>query len=234
MNQIELYAQTGVAMTCRSYQEYEQMFMLDQDLISKGLVLDVASGASSFTAELNRRGYSAVAVDPLYRLSSEEIGELGQTEINTAIRKLSEKENLFVWDYYDSLENHLKIRNHSLNHFLKAYERDINKEKYIPAELPSIPFGNDVFSLVLCNHFLFLYQEQFDYQFHLNAIEELIRVTKKGGTICIYPLVGFKDEVYPELNELIKSLNKNGVTAEMVETKFRFLPSATHFLKINK
>lgn len=234
MIKTELYAQSGVAMTCRSYEEYEEMFMLEQNLLGKGFILDIASGASSFTAELNQRGYKAIAVDPLYKLSSEEIGSLGRKEIKIASQKLSKNENLFVWNYYNSKEHHDEIRNRSLNQFLDSYRRDKNKEKYIPATLPSLPFDNDTFSLVFCNHFLFLYQEQFDYKFHLEAIKEMIRVTKKGGLVCIYPLVGFKDEIYPYLDELIKTLNKIGVIAEIDETNFRFLPSAIHFLKIHK
>ncbi|WP_245308320.1 class I SAM-dependent methyltransferase [Halalkalibacter urbisdiaboli] len=99
--------------------------------------------------------------------------------------------------------------------------------------LPKLPFPNDRFSLVLCNHFLFLYQDQFDYRFHLDAIEELIRVMKKGGTICIYPLVGFKDERYPFIDQLIERLNQHVKVTE-TKTNFRFLPSATHYLRIDK
>lgn len=234
MSKNELYTQAGVAMTCRSYEEYQQMFMLEQDFLRKGKILDIASGASSFTAELNQRGYNAVAVDPLYKLSIEEISSLGRKEIEIASQKLSQNENLFVWNYYNNLVHHDDIRNRSLNQFINSYKKDENKEIYIPARLPSLPFDDGTFSLVFCNHFLFLYQEQFDFKFHLDAIKEMVRITKKGGSIFIYPLVGFKDEVYPNLDELIEALNKNGVSATIDETNFRFLPSATHYLKIDK
>ena len=76
-----------------------------------------------------------------------------------------------------------------------------------------------MFSLVFCNHFLFLYQEQFDYLFHFNAIKELIRVIKKGGSIYIYPLVNFKDEVYSHFEELIETLINKGIQIELVKTQ---------------
>lgn len=234
MNKKELYAQSGVAMTCRSYAEYEDMFMLRDELLAKESVLDIAGGASSFTAELHQRGCKAIAADPLYRLSTQEISTLGEEEMKIAAHKLSKNENLFVWNYYHNLEHHEDIRKHSLNQFLASYKNDKNKTTYVPTSLPSLPFDNDKFSLVLCNHFLFLYEAQFDYTFHLEAIEELIRVTEKGGSVCIYPLVGFNDDVYPRLDELIQKINKTGASAETVETNFRFLPSATHFLKITK
>ncbi|HHY74272.1 MAG TPA: class I SAM-dependent methyltransferase [Bacillus bacterium] len=234
MPKTELYAQTGVAMTCRSYQEYMEMFMLEEKLFSKGKILDIASGASSFTAELNKKGYDAIAADPLYNLTSEEIYELGQKEIKIASQKLSQNENLFIWNDYKSLNHHDEIRNRSLNQFIDSYSKDKHKEKYIPATLPFLPFENDTFSLVFCNHFLFLYQEQFDFKFHLDAINEMVRITKKGGLLLIYPLVGFKDEIYPHLGKLIDELTKSDVSAKINETKFRFLPSATNFLCIEK
>lgn len=234
MSRTELYAQAGVAMTCRSYQEYKEMFMLKEDLLSNGKILDIASGASSFTAELNQKGYEAIAVDPLYTLTSEEIYDFGKQEIMIASQKLSKNEQLFTWNNYESLKHHDEIRRHSLHQFIESYRKDKHKERYITAQLPFLPFENDTFSLIFCNHFLFLYQEQFDYNFHLDSIKEMIRITKKGGSILIYPLVGFKDEMYPYLGDLIKALNNNGVVAKIDDTKFQFLPSATNYLTIIK
>ncbi|KEF37786.1 hypothetical protein M670_03092 [Schinkia azotoformans MEV2011] len=234
MCKTELYAQSGVAMTCRSYQEYKEMFMLKEGLLRNGRILDIASGASSLTAELNQKGYEAIAVDPLYTLTSEEIYDLGKKEIKIASQKLSQNENLFIWDNYKSLKHHDEIRERSLNQFIESYREDNNKEKYISATLPFLPFDNDTFSLVFCNHFLFLYREQFDYKFHLDAINEMIRITQKGGSILIYPLVDFKDGIYLHLNKLIDDISEIGINIKINKTEFRFLPSATNFLTIEK
>ncbi|MGJ9381894.1 hypothetical protein [Salipaludibacillus sp. CF4.18] len=234
MNKKELYAQSGVAMTCRSFKEYEEMFELDVATLAKKAILDIAAGASSFTSELNQRGCNAIAADPMYRLSTEEINILGEEEMRIASQKLSKSENLFVWDYYQNLENHERIRKMSLKQFIASYKNDKSKTMYVPANLPRLPFEKDVFSSVFCNHFLFLYEAQFDYTFHLKAMKELIRVTQRNGSIYVYPLVGFNDEVYSHLKELIQEVEKTGASVEMIETAFRFLPSATHFLKITK
>lgn len=206
MSKTEDYEQLGVAMTCRSFKEYEKMFSLDEQLLKSGRILDVASGASSFVAELSKRGYDAIAVDPLYRLTLEEMTTHGENEIEIANKKLANAEHLFVWDSYESLESHYQIRLNSFQQFLESYKRNNIKEKYITAALPSLPFEDETFSLIICNHFLFLYQEQFDYDFHLNAINELLRITKKDGVIRIYPLVGFKNEMYPYLDKLTEIL----------------------------
>ncbi|MEJ9371850.1 hypothetical protein, partial [Schinkia azotoformans] len=170
----------------------------------------------------------------LYTLTSEEVYDLGKKEIKIASQKLSQNENLFIWDNYKSLKHHDEIRERSLNQFIESYREDNNKEKYISATLPFLPFDNDTFSLVFCNHFLFLYREQFDYKFHLDAINEMIRITQKGGSILIYPLVDFKDGIYLHLNKLIDDISEIGINIKINKTEFRFLPSATNFLTIEK
>jgi hypothetical protein len=65
MEKNNFYEQLGVAMTCRSFAEYERMFDLVKSDLQKGSILDIASGASSFTAMARRHGYEAFAVDPL-------------------------------------------------------------------------------------------------------------------------------------------------------------------------
>lgn len=234
MSRVSLYEQIGVAMTCRSYEEYERMFSLEESLLNKGKILDIAAGASSFVAKANMKGYDAVAVDPLYNLTLEEMTIHGQKEMKAATEKLAKNAHLFEWEDYKNLDHHDKIRKQSFQLFLEQYQKDKVKRQYIPGSLPSLPFKRETFSLVLCNHFLFLYQEQFNFQFHLEAIQEMIRVTKKGGIIRIYPLVGFKDEEYPYLDSLLETLNVGGVIAKKAKTDFRFLPSATYYLSISK
>ena len=60
------YPQTGVAVSCRSYREYMAMFALTEADLRRGAALDVAGGASSFTAALHARGIEAFAADPFY------------------------------------------------------------------------------------------------------------------------------------------------------------------------
>ncbi|HIW32242.1 MAG TPA: class I SAM-dependent methyltransferase [Candidatus Paenibacillus intestinavium] len=234
MKNKELYAQQGVAMTCRSFEEYESMFMLDETMLTTGKILDIAAGASSFTAECISRGYDATACDPLYKLSDDQIYEFGKQQLSIASEKLNSKKDAFNWNYYKDIETHDDIREHSLEKFIDSYRSDFDKEAYMNAMLPNLPFEDDTFSSIVCNHFLFLYQEQFDYSFHLAAIKEMIRITKKDGIILLYPLVGFKDELYPQLDVLQEELAELGVDVSIRSTEFRFLPSADSMLAIRK
>jgi len=256
MNKETLYEQIGVAMTCRSFEEYCRMFLLEDELPHDGNILDVAAGASSFTAELCKRGYGAFACDPLYKLSPDAMLKHGMQELELASSKLAAKQHAFVWKDYASLEEHDEIRHASLQKFIDHYRQEkledrTDKEqpyssnssvatlanrysRYMTGALPKLPYPDNSFQLVCCNHFLFLYQEQFDASFHHNALQEMLRVTKQGGRILVYPLVGFSNERYPKLPQLIEELQKQHADVKLRNTPFRFLPAADQFLEIIK
>ncbi|MDR6224927.1 hypothetical protein [Desmospora profundinema] len=139
MTQADFYEQKGVAMTCRSFDEYRHMFALTKKSLAQGPILDVAAGASSFTATANNRGFKAFAVDP-YQLPPKEIKKQGEQEIALIAKKLPPLTNRFLWDYYQNLNRHHQIRVDSLEMFLEDYERDSSKSRYLTAELPHLPF----------------------------------------------------------------------------------------------
>jgi hypothetical protein len=238
MNSNFHYEQQGIAMTCRSFEEYVSMFLLEESILAKETILDIASGGSSFTAEATSKGCRAKALDPLYTLSKSEMAEHGKQEIEVSTEKLSKMRHLFDWNYYGNLNKHRERRERSLETFLADYERGKEEGRYVKAMLPRTPFEEDSFSLILCSHFLFLYEEQFDYEFHEKAILELIRICSKGGEIKLYPLLNLKAKSYSYLSKLMLTL-QNGrsqyeVIVELVDTPFQFLPGATQLLSIKK
>ncbi|NRR20153.1 class I SAM-dependent methyltransferase [Brevibacillus sp. MS2.2] len=230
-----VYEQVGVAMTCRSYQEYVDMFSLTEEILTKGPILDVGAGASSFTVEACQQGREVIAVDPLYEMKPEEIDTKGKREIEESTQKLAGIAHTLLWEYYGSLGQHQQNRERSLKKFIAAYRADegIGK-RYVSGLLPELPFANDQFSLVLGSHFLFLYHQQFDEQFHLDAINELLRVCQPGGQIRLYPLIGLDRKPYSKLPQLMEEIQRFGHTSSLQPTSFRFLVGATHYLEIRK
>jgi hypothetical protein len=234
MERKSFYQQAGVAMTCRSYEEYVKMFDLDGLQLQGKRVLDVSGGASSFTAEADLRGILAEASDPLYVMPAKEIGENGKEEIKVSTAKLAGLQHLYNWDYYGSIERHRAGRERSLGLFLEDYSRPDSKARYHTGSLPELPFTEGSFSLVLCSHFLFLYEEQFDFAFHLAALKELLRICTKGGEVRIYPLVNFRTELYRGLPELLRTLEELGAAVQLLDTKLPFIPKSEQFLQIIK
>lgn len=226
------YEQIGVAMTCRSYEEYVRMFDLQQSDLENGTVLDVAAGGSSFTAEANARGYSAYAVDPRYGAGIEAWIKEAAQEIDTSTAKLAKIKENFDWSYYGSLDNHRAGREASIVRFAAHVQGGAETEHYVYGLLPKLPFADDQFSLVLCSHFMFLYANQFGPDFHIKAVLELMRICKPGGQIRIYPLISLNWEPYPELEQLLETISANGGRPELFPSRLPFIPGSSQYLKI--
>lgn len=234
MEQKRIYEQAGVAMTSRSYAEYEKMFMLHMNDLQGKRVLDVAGGASSFTTEARVRGIFAEAADPLYAKSPEAIEEHGMREIELVAAKMEKLQDVYDWTFYGSLLNHTAGRIEALNRFVKDFSCREGALRYHVAGLPSLPFERDTFDFVFCSHFLFLYEEQFDFAFHLEAVRELLRVCKPGGEVRIYPLLSFRTEEYSRLSDLINELSSAGHFVQKREASLPFLPNSHQYLGIMK
>ncbi len=230
----DVYGQVGIAMTCRSFDEYINMMSLREEDLAKGPLLDVAAGASSFTASARIKGFNSTAVDPLYSFSYAQMKDHGRNEIELSTEQLYRIAHTFQWDYYKTIKEHRKNREKSLECFLADYALDSHKERYQIGKLPHLPFEEGRFSLILSSHFLFLYHEQFFYPFHLASILEMARVLRKGGEIRLYPLVALNREPYPYLNQLKQDLATYGLIIELLPTSFRFLDGANEVLKIKK
>lgn len=224
----EHYEQLGVAMTCRSYAEYARMFDLSPERLFRGPVLDVAAGASSFAAEAERLGVEVTAADPLYSMAPVLIREKGLAEIETSTGKLAALKHRFDWSYYGSIDEHRAGRERSLERFYEHFSR--TPDRYAPAYLPHLPFADGEFSLVLCSHFLFLYQEQFDAAFHDAALLELMRVCRQDGEARVYPLLSLRWERYPQLEELMQALERRGIECRLERSHLPFIPGSSEML----
>ncbi|SFE37292.1 Methyltransferase domain-containing protein [Paenibacillus algorifonticola] len=226
------YEQVGVAITCRGYDEYLRMFGLEESDLGAGPLLDIAAGGASFTAEACARGYDAHAVDPRYAGDVESWIAQSADEIEISTNKLIALQEAFDWSYYKDPALHRAGRERSLELFANHLRSEAGKDRYRFGQLPQLPFGQGTFSLVLCSHFLFLYAEQFDFNFHKQAVLEMMRLCKPGGQVRIYPLLSLSWNAYPHMDELLKAVAERGGQAEFMPANLPFIPGSDLFLKI--
>ena len=227
------YPQAGVANTCRSFDEYVRMFDLKMETAASGPVLDVAGGASSFTAQLQERGIAATAADPFYAGEPERVLAEARKEIGVSSAKLAAAIASYDWSYYGSPERHRELREASYVRFAADFTRSDAASRYVAASLPRLPFADESFSLTVCSHFLFLYGEQFDENFHRAALSEMLRVTRKGGEVCVYPLVTLAWQTPLYLPDLLKDLSGLAIV-RTVPTALPFTPVRSPVLKLVK
>jgi hypothetical protein len=138
--------------------------------------------------------------------------------------------NNYKWDYFKDIKG---LRSHRLSALQDcANDMKESSERYIPVTLPSLPFKNEEFDILLSAHFLFLYADRLDYQFHIETLNELLRVTKEE--VRIFPLVDLEGKRYNPLDKLINYLTDNGCKVEEVNVPYEFQINANSMLKIKK
>ena len=196
----------------RNFDEYVRMFNLDEDLLSNK-ILDVASGVSSFCAEGNAKGYNIIATDKIYCLTVEEIDKIFKKSLDFMEKHLKKMFKCnFKWDRYRSIEEWRKSRERMFKIFIEDYKT--NKDRYIYTVYPKTNFEDDEFSLSLVGHFLLLYDNIFDYNFHKETIDELLRISEE---IRIFPIINLKGEKSIFLDKILNNYN-----AKIEKTNYEF------------
>lgn len=214
----------------RNRVEYMAFFDLG-DLPLHQRILDCAAGASSFTAEMSRRGHLVVAVDPLYGLSKAAIKariEAARAPVMAALRAAAGR---FVWDDYGTPEVLEATRLSAMKHFLEDYEEGRAAGRYFEAALPDLPFEDGAFDLALCSHFLFLYGAAFDLGFHLASARELVRVAREAR---VFPLLDLEGERSPHLAPLLDALASQGLATEVRRVGYEFQKGGDEMLVIRQ
>ncbi|MFT3783973.1 MAG: methyltransferase [Nibricoccus sp.] len=222
----------SVAFFGRTLAEYAQFFSLDVDALDELSVLDVAAGPSSFTAEACRRGADAVAVDPMYGCTPEALATHVQIDYDRMFAQIRAKPELVRFKSFRSIDEAELSRRSAADRFLTDYEQHFVHNRYLGAALPQLPFLDGAFDLVLCAHLLFVYANKFDYEFHLEACQELVRVS--SGEVRIHPLVGLGGKVYNELDRLRSDLDNVGIASEVVRVDYEFFKGTSSMLVLRR
>jgi SAM-dependent methyltransferase len=170
-------------ISSRSLAEYRAMFGLS-DAELTGRILDCAAGGASFVAELGPR-VDAFAVDPAYSRPDTELAAALAADTGRCADIATEHADHFVWDWYGTPQRRDRMRAAAAAAFLA--DKAARPERYLTASLPDLPFPDASFDLVLCSHLLFTWADPLDLEWHTNAVEELLRVTR--GELRLYPLV---------------------------------------------
>nr|WP_310735683.1 hypothetical protein [Paenibacillus thiaminolyticus] len=97
-----------------------------------------------------------------------------------------------------------------------------------PAVLPELPFPDAAFDMTLSDHFLFMYADRLEYDFHVRTIRELMRVTREE--IRIFPLADLSNRKY----EHAEYIDSQGWDAEEVSVPYCFQKNADTMLKLSR
>lgn len=229
-----VYDLPAVAFFGRSLAEYCQFFALDPADWRDRAVLDVAAGPASFTAEAHRLGVDAVAVDSVYEYAPAVLGERVRHDYEHMFRRMREPGNRrrFRLRSFRSIDEAERDRRAAAQRFLHDFAVHRMHGRYYGGALPQLPFLNDSFDLVLCAHLLFLYPLQFDFDFHVAAGIELMRVAREE--VRIHPVCGPDGRAYPELTRLFGAWAAAGIDAREVPVDYEFFAGGASMLVLTR
>lgn len=221
----------AAAFPGRSLDEYTRIFALDLLALLHRDVLDVAAGPASFTAEACARRIDAVAVDPFY---GEPVGQLAARFERAAWLAASRPANQpagrrRAFSRFEAAEADGRA---AAQRFLQDYELSFPRGRYVAGSLPMLPFFDRTFDLVLCAHLLFRDAPPGDFDWHVAACRELVRVS--AGEVRLHPLGGADGRPYPGLARLRRELRDDGITSGVIKVAGGFPPGTDTMLVLRR
>lgn len=217
----------------RTLAEYAAFFALDPAALRGRDVLDVGAGPSSFTAEACARRIDAVALDPLYGTAPHDLAAKIDADYAHMFAQIRAKRSLIkVGHTFESLDAAEADRRLAAQRFLADYETHFAHGRYVGGSLPLLPFFDGTFDLVLCAHLLFVYGQRFDFDWHLAACRELVRVT--ANEVRLHPLCGVDGRPYPKLAALRRELKAGGIASEVRSVDYAFFAGADSMLVLRR
>ncbi len=212
----------------RSFDEYLGMFDLSEDDLARDIV-GIGDGPASFNAVMCQRGTPIVSVDPIYRYSETELRQRIQETSDDVIAQAHQNQDKFVWTHISSVDELAEIRMQAMEAFCGDFETGKQQGRYIDASLPNLPFPNGHFDLVLSAHLLFFYSANRDLAFHLDGIQELLRI---GTEVRIFPIVDVNSKPSPFLPPVIDELEKDGITCAVERVPYHFQKTGNEMLRL--
>ena len=145
--------------------------------------------------------------------------------------QMHKNQNDYIWDTIASVEELGRVRMSAMDTFLLDYEAGKNEGRYIAGELPLLPFDNGKFGIALSSHFLFLYSDHLSAEFHLQALQEMLRVAHE---VRVFPIVTLNGKPSPYISFVMETLDSHGFYSEIQPVSYEFQRGGNEMLVIKR
>ncbi len=136
-----------------------------------------------------------------------------------------------VWTHVPSVAELGRRRMAALRRFIADYPRGTAEGRYVEASLPELPFESGAFDLALSSHFLFLYSEQLDMDFHIRAAEEMFGVASE---VRIFPLLQIGGTPSPHVAGVVEAFRARGAFATLEPVAYEFQRGGNQTLRLRR
>jgi hypothetical protein len=202
----------------RSLAEYVKIFKLtDSDLNSR--IISFGDGPASFNSEMTKLGKMVVSLDPIYQFTKAELKQRINETKETVIEQTRMNQNNFVWKNIKNVDELEQIRMRAMADFIDDFELGKEQQRYLYHELPTLTKYDALeFDLGLSSHFLILYS-QLGLNFHIQSINEMLRICNE---IRIFPILNLNATKSEVLDAIIAHFNSDFiVTIESSDYEFQ-------------
>jgi SAM-dependent methyltransferase len=213
----------------RSFNEYRRMFHLTNEDLHRS-ILGCADGPANFNVEMLRKGHRVISCDPLYQCTAEQIKQRIDATYAEVIGQTHQNQEKFLWDLISSPDELGRLRLEAMDDFLSDYDQGKRDGRYIPAQLPDLPFASASFDIVLCSHLLFFYSDHLSLAFHQQAVDELCRVAHE---VRIFPLLTYNAEPSPLVSAIITHLQSARRPVSIEGVPYQFQRGGNMMMKIS-
>ena len=204
--------------------DYRQMFDLSaRDLLKK--ILDFPAGMSSFNAQMTVQGHQVISGDELYVLTPPEITQRTKAFFEQDEKNLTKHKELLVNP--DEIDNIVQEWRARRQRFLEDYSLEQKAQRYLPMQLPHLPFVDQSFGLALCSDFLFHTQAHSSNPTEL--IGELCRVAHE---VRVFPLMTEQGKMPNTLGPLMLHLQQQSFGVEVREVQYHQLRGGNAMMRI--
>jgi hypothetical protein len=219
-----------IIVTARPLDEYRAMFDLtDADLLA-GPILDCPGGAGGFAEGVRALGGTVYSVDPVYEVPREELLAACREHTLRGNRYVIDNPDLYVTGFFRDTDDHRERRLAALDAFAAGFRGP--GEYHVAARLPHLPFPDGHVRLALSAHLLFTYPDHLDYDDHLAALRELLRVAREE--VRVFPLVDTTLAPSPHLDRLREVLAADGVGSEVRRVPYEWQRGANEMLVLRR
>ncbi len=219
----------NIALIGRTFEEYYKMFDLDGSHKNE-VILDVASGVSSFCAEASAKGYNVTASDRIYTSSPKDIEHKCRQDLDEVMKQMPGLVDLFTWNFFKDIKALKAQREKAYKLFIEDFKKNGTK-RYMPVEYPATDFTDDQFSISLVSHLLFLYEDKINYDLHKKIILDVIRIT--SNEIRIFPLVNLKGKKSSFVDALMHDADFEQYKISIEKVDYEFMKNGNEMMVIS-
>lgn len=220
---------SGVVPWGRTFAEYQQMFLLEDEELS-GRIAGFGDGPASFNFEAGQRGCSVTSFDPIYQFSSEQLRRRIEEVRVEVMAQMAQNQENYVWKEIPSLKELERRRMSAMELFLADFEAGKAENRYCYHALPErLDCPDNAFDLGLSSHFLLMYTG-LGYEFHIRAMSEMLRACRE---IRIFPLLDLNGQDSHLIDRVIDYFRKD-YKVNIKTTPYEFQKGGNRLLIIGK